>query len=140
MIPTNANALIYNEFGTGTGRRFIKHIIHDVFWDESKGQNVINMGVTDASGVTMFVEFKSNYITPAKWKLLTLDEVMTFKYFTIRNGDVIILGTPDAPNEFRSDVETRAFFGIEYAHTISSVDAKIEPRTRKVHYFEIMGS
>ena len=140
MIPTNANVTIYNDFGTGTGRRFIKHVINDVYWSEVKGQNVISMGVTTADSIKMFCGLKDEYISPENWQLLTLDEVMTFKYFTLRIGDILVLGTPDSPNEFTSSVEVTRFFGTAYAHIISSVDAKIMPGKREIHHFEISGA
>lgn len=136
-IPTNADALIYNDFGSGTGRVFIKHIIKDAFWDEIKGQNVIRMGTVTADSVTMFVDLKPEYVSPAEWRLLTLEEAMSFQYFTIQAGDVIILGTPDAPDTFATTVEIQRFFGIKYAHIISSVDAKIEPGAREIHHLEV---
>lgn len=136
-IPTNADILIYNDFGMGAGRRFIKHEIKDVYYDETKGQNVIRMGVTDASGVEMYVGLRPDYISPAAWKLLTLEQAMSFKYFTLRKGDVIMLWQENAPNEFTSTVQIQNFFGIDTAHIISSVDTKIEPTTRQIHHFEV---
>lgn len=138
-ILPNADILIYNSFGTGTGRRFIRYDLKDVFWDETKEANTIRMGTTTANSVLMFVDDRENYIAPAEWTLATRDSIKD--KFTMQKGDMIILATPqtiDAPNEFTSTVQITQYFGIDYAHQIMSVDKKILP-DRTVSHFEVAG-
>lgn len=138
-IPTNADILIYNSFGTGTGRRFIRYDLKNVFWDETKEANAIRMGTSTANSVLMFVGYRDNYMTPAEWALATRDSINN--KFTMQKGDMIILATPqtiDAPNEFTSTVQITNYFGIDYAHQIMSVDKKILP-DRTVSHFEVAG-
>jgi len=139
MIPTNADCLVYNDYGTGTGRRFIKHAIKDVYWDEIKGQNIISMGVVTADSLKMFSDLKDNYISPEKWQLLAPEDVPN--YFTLQEGDILVFGTPDSPSEFTSAVKATQFFrdSAHIAHIISSIDIKFMPWSRDIHHFEIIG-
>lgn len=140
MIPTNADCLIYNSFGSGTGRRFIKHILKSVFWDEVKGVNTINMGTTAANSIEMYTNRKPEYVSPQEWILSTIEEIEN--HFTFQIGDMLILATSQtliSPNEFTSDVQINNYFGTNYTHRIMSIDEKKLPN-RQTSHFEIAGA
>jgi len=141
-ILPNADVLIYNSFGTGTNRRFIRYDLKDVFWDEVKEANAIRMGTSTANSVSMFVDERINYISPDEWNLSAKTRKDIEGKFTIQKGDMIILATPHtlahALGEFNSTVQIANHFGIDYAHQIMSVDKKILPN-RTVSHFEVSG-
>ena len=134
MIPTNADCIIYNRFGN----KFIRYDIKDVFWDEEKGSNTIQMGTAIANSLTVFMDKKDNYIPAMEWIELTEEPVSKF---TLQKGDMLIKATSeitDAPSEFPSDVSISKHFGVDYAHKILSIDEKIWP-SRITSHFEIAG-
>jgi len=139
IIPANADCLIYNDYGDGDSRRFIKHILRDVYWELVKGENNINIGVSSANSVFMATELKEGYTSPSEWKQLEIEDVQSGQYFTIAKGDVLIFGTPNAPDEFTSTVEIDKYFGADYTHLIMSVEILVDPRNRKSHHIEVKG-
>lgn len=139
MIPTNASCLIYNSFGTGTSRRFYKHVLPDVWWSDKKASNTIRMGTSAADSVSMLIDRLSDYVEPQEWSAQAQEEVKSLKRFTIQKGDVLIFGTPNAPDEFLSTVEISAHFGTERAHVINSVDVLRVPGG-DIHHISVSGA
>lgn len=137
MLPYNSDCLIYNDYGTGTSRRTIKHLLPAVWWEEKKGVNVIQSGLTTANSVEVILTKRKGYKSPQEWQQLTLDEVLSGKFYTIQESDRMIKGNPiDAPLTFTSTVAVDQFFGAQHSHAIMSVDEKKLPGGA-VHHWEV---
>lgn len=137
QLPYNSDCIIYNDYGTGTGRHVVKHILRNVWWAEKKGINVIAMGNVAANSVEVILTKREGYKTPQEWANLTLEEVLSQQYYTLKENDRMIHGTPlDAPNTFTSTTAVDQFFGTQYAHAVMSVDEKYLPGG-KTHHFKV---
>lgn len=136
-LPHNSDALIYNDYGTGTSRRTIKHLLPAVWWEEKKGVNVIQSGLTTANSVEVILTKRDGYKSPQEWQQLTLDEVLSGKYFTLQESDRLIKGNPlDAPLTFTSTTAVDVFFGTAFSHAVMSIDEKKLPGGA-THHFHI---
>lgn len=136
VLESNSDCLLYNDYGTGSSRRVIKHILRDVWWSEKKGINVIAMGTTEANSVEVIMSQRKEYKTPQEWANLTIDEALSQRFYTLQRGDRMVHGIPDAPSTFTSTVAVDQFFGTEYSHQVMSVDSKRTPG-RKVFLFKV---
>lgn len=136
-MPSNSDCLIYNDYSTGSSRRVIKHILRDIWWSEKKGINVIAMGTQDANSVEVLLTEREGYKTPQEWDLLTINDVLSQQYYTLKESDRMIHGDlPDAPNTFASTTAVDQFFGTQIAHMVMSVDPHRLPN-RKIHHFTV---
>lgn len=136
-LPSNSDCIIYNEYGRGTSLRVIKHVLPAVWWEEEEGINVIQMGVTTANAINVRLTERAGYVYPKDWQLLTSEEVMMGKYYTIQKSDRMIRGNPlDAPLTFTSLQDVDRFFTPSLSHVIMSVDTKRLPGGQ-IHHFEI---
>ena len=88
-MTTNACMSVYNKY-TDEEKNVIfkKHLIDNVFWDDSKGINR-NLGYENADDVNVFIPKSQNdmsgYVKPKKYKGLS-------KNWTLENGDFIVKG------------------------------------------------
>lgn len=136
-LPYNSDCLIYNDYGTGTSRRTVKHLLPAVWWEEQKGVNVIRSGLTTANSVEVIITQRKGYKAPQEWQQLTIDEVLSGTYYTIQESDRMIKGNPsDAPITFTSTTAVDQFFGTNFSHAVMSVDEKKLPGSA-VHHYEI---
>lgn len=81
-MMTNTNMSVYNKYN-GT---FKKHLIDNVFWDDSLGIN-LNTGYDNADKVNIYIPFNKNDLT----------EYIEAKQYngtgwTLQNGDYIVKG------------------------------------------------
>ena len=131
-MTTNTNMSVYNKY-TDKEKNvvFKKHLIDNVFWDDSKGINR-NLGYENADDVNVFIPKSQNnmsgYVEPKKYK----GESNTW---TLENGDFIVKGNTDE-NEVLSLKELAQKY--ENVFTISLVDDK-DFGSRNMHHFEIRG-
>lgn len=85
---TNSKMSIFNKYTDSKTKDviYIKHVIDNVFWDDSKGVN-LSMGYDKADKVNIYIPFDKNdmsdYVTP---------KLYTGKGWTIQNGDFIVRG------------------------------------------------
>lgn len=138
-LPSNANAIIYNEHSTGTGtkvvRWLIKHVLPDVWWEEKEGVNVIRSGLTAANSTEVIMTKRDGYVTPLEWRYLTTDEALSGNFYTLKESDRMIRGDhPNAPATFGSVAEVDAYFTPFLSHTIMSVDQPVTPGGVHTHF------
>lgn len=87
-MMTNTKMSIFNKYTNPTTKNVVykKHLIDEVFWDDSLGIN-LNMGYEKADKVNVFIPFDKNdmsgYVEPKQY---------TGEGWTIQNGDFIIKG------------------------------------------------
>ena len=131
-MTTNTSMSVYNKY-TDEQKNvvFKKHLIKNVFWDDSKGVN-LNKGYENADDVNVFIPKSQNdmsgYVEPKKYKGLS-------NTWTLENGDFIVKG-----NTEESSVTSIKELAKKYDNvfTISLVDDKDFGSTNMQH-FEIRG-
>lgn len=129
---TNTSMSVYNKH-TDEQKNvvFKKHLIDNVFWDDSKGINR-NLGYENADDVNVFIPKSQNdmngYVEPKKYKGLS-------NTWTLENGDFIVKG-----NTIESEVLSIRELVQKYDNvfTISLVDDK-DFGSENMHHFEIRG-
>ena len=131
-MTTNTSMSVYNKY-TDEEKNVIfkKHLIDNVFWDDSKGINR-NLGYENADDVNVFIPKSQNdmtgYVEPKKYKGLSNN-------WTLENGDFIVKG-----NTSESEVLSIKELVQKYDNvfTISLVDDK-DFGSENMHHFEIRG-
>lgn len=131
-MTTNTSMSVYNKY-TDEEKNVIfkKHLIDNVFWDDSKGVNR-NLGYENADDVNVFIPKSQNdmsgYVEPKKYKGLS-------NTWTLENGDFIVKG-----NTNESEVLSIRELVQKYDNvfTISLVDDK-DFGSENMHHFEIRG-
>ena len=131
-MTTNTSMSVYNKY-TDEEKNVIfkKHLIDNVFWDDSKGINR-NLGYENADDVNVFIPKSQNdmsgYVEPKKYKGLS-------NTWTLENGDFIVKG-----NTNESEVLSIRELVQKYDNvfTISLVDDK-DFGSENMHHFEIRG-
>ena len=131
-MTTNTSMSVYNKY-TDEEKNVIfkKHLIDNVFWDDSKGIN-LNTGYEKADDVNVFIPKSQNdmtgYVEPKKYKGLS-------NTWTLENGDFIVKG-----NTNESEVLSIKELVQKYDNvfTISLVDDK-DFGSESMHHFEIRG-
>ena len=131
-MTTNTSMSVYNKY-TDEEKNVIfkKHLIDNVFWDDSKGINR-NLGYENADDVNVFIPKSQNdmsgYVEPKKYKGLSYT-------WTLENGDFIVKG-----NTSESEVLSIKELVQKYDNvfTISLVDDK-DFGSENMHHFEIRG-
>lgn len=131
-MTTNTNMSLYNKY-TDEEKNVIfkKHLIDNVFWDDSKGIN-INTGYEKADNVNVFIPKSQNdmsgYVKPKKYKGIG-------NSWTLENGDFIVKGNT-SENEVLSLKELAQKY--DNVFTISLVDDK-DFGSINMQHFEIRG-
>ena len=131
-MTTNTSMCVYNRC-TDEQKNvvFKKHLIDNVFWDDSKGINR-NLGYENADDVNVFIPKSQNdmngYVEPKKYKGLN-------NTWTLENGDFIVKGNTNE-NEVLSIKELVQKY--DNVFTISLVDDK-DFGSERMHHFEIRG-
>jgi hypothetical protein len=131
-MTTNTSMSVYNKH-TNEEKNVIfkKHLIDNVFWDDSKGINR-NLGYENTDDVNVFIPKSQNdmtgYVEPKKYKGLN-------STWTLDNGDFIVKG-----NTIESEVLSIKELVQKYDNvfTISLVDDK-DFGSESMHHFEIRG-
>lgn len=131
-MTTNTSMSVYNKY-TDEEKNvvFKKHLINNVFWDDSKGINR-NLGYENADDVNVFIPKSQNnmngYVEPKKYKGLS-------NTWTLENGDFIVKG-----NTNESEVLSIRELAQKYDNvfTISLVDNK-DFGSENMHHFELRG-
>ena len=91
-MTTNTNMSVYNKY-TDNNKNVIfkKHLVDNVFWDDSKGINLRD-GYEKADDVNVFIPKTQNdmtgYVTPLEYK-------KTGQGWTLDNGDIIVKGNTE---------------------------------------------
>ena len=131
-MTTNTSMSVYNKY-TDEEKNVIfkKHLIDNVFWDDSKGIN-INTGYEKADDVNVFIpknqQNMRGYVEPKKYKGLN-------GTWTLDNGDFIVKGNA-AENEVLSLKDLAKKY--DNVFTISLVDDK-DFGSINMQHFEIRG-
>ena len=131
-MKTNTSMSVFNKY-TDEEKNvvFTKHLIDNVFWDDSKGINR-NLGYENADDVNVFIPKNQNdmsgYVEPKKYKGLS-------DTWTLENGNFIVKG-----NANESEVLSIKELVQKYDNvfTISLVDDK-DFGSENMHHFEIRG-
>lgn len=131
-MTTNTNMSVYNKY-TDEQKNVIfkKHLIDNVFWDDSKGINR-NLGYENADAVNVFIPKSQNdmsdYVEPKKYKGLS-------NTWTLENGDFIVKGNTEESSVTSIKELTKKYDNV---FTISLVDDK-DFGSKSMHHFEIRG-
>lgn len=131
-MTTNTCMSVFNKY-TDSEKNVIfkKHLIDNVFWDDSKGVN-LNKGYENADDVNVFIpkiqNDMSGYLEPKKYKGLS-------NTWTLENGDFIVKG-----NTSESEVLSIKELVKKYDNVfkISLVDDK-DFGSESMQHFEIRG-
>ena len=131
-MTTNAKMSVYNKHTTQEKNViFKKHLIDNVFWDDSKGIN-LKMGYENADDVNIFIPKSQNdmngYVEPKKYKGLN-------DTWTLNNGDFIVKGQT-FENQVSSIKELKEKYNDVF--TITLVDDK-DFGSKNMHHFEKRG-
>ena len=110
---------------------FAKHLIDNVFWDDSKGINR-NLGYENADDVNVFIPKNQNdmsgYVEPKKYKGLN-------NTWTLENGDFIVKGNVEESSVTSIKELLKKYDNV---FTISLVDDK-DFGSANMQHFEIRG-
>lgn len=131
-MKTNTSMSVFNKY-TDEEKNvvFTKHLIDNVFWDDSKGINR-NLGYENADDVNVFIPKNQNdmsgYVEPKKYKGLN-------NTWTLENGDFIVKGNVEESSVTSIKELLKKYDNV---FTISLVDDKDFGSTNMQH-FEIRG-
>jgi hypothetical protein len=129
-MMTNTKMSVFNKYTEPFTRdvKFKKHVIDNVFWDDSKGVN-LNRGYDNADAVNVYIPKDKNdmsdYVNPKHYN---------GSNWTLNNGDLIIKGEV-AENEVSGIKELNAY----EVFTITMVDDK-DFGSPNMQHFEIRGN
>ncbi len=128
-MMTNTNMCVFNKHTDSFTKNIVykRHIIDNVFWDDSKGVN-LNHGYDEADNVNVYVPKDKNdmseYVKPKQYN---------GNGWTLKNGDFIIKGlVTETQISGIKDLSTYEVF------TITMVDDK-DFGSENMHHFEIRG-
>lgn len=131
-MTTNTSMSVYNKY-TDEQKNvvFKKHLIDNVFWDDSKGINR-NLGYEKADDVNVFIPKSQNdmsgYVEPKKYEGLN-------NTWTLENGDFIVKGNTDESEVLSLKELVQKYDNV---FTISLVDDK-DFGSGSMYHFEIRG-
>lgn len=131
-MTTNTSMSVYNKY-TDEEKNVIfkKHLVDNVFWDDSKGINR-NLGYENADDVNVFIPKSQNdmsgYVKPKKYKGLS-------NTWTLENGDFIVRGNTDEDEVLSLKELSKKYDDV---FTISLADDK-DFGSESMHHFEIRG-
>ena len=128
-MMTNTSMSVFNKYTDTFTKEIIykKHLIENVFWDDSKGVN-LNHGYDEADNVNVYIPKNKNdmskYVKPKQYNGIG---------WTLKNGDFIIKGVT-IENEV-SGIKDLSSYEV---FTITMVDDK-DFGSENMHHFEIRG-
>lgn len=128
-MMTNTSMSVFNKYTDPFTKNIVykKHIIENVFWDDSKGVN-LNHGYDEADEVNVYIPKDKNdmskYVKPKQYN---------GNGWTLKNGDFIIKG-----EVAESEVSGIKDLSNYEAFTITMVDDK-DFGSENMHHFEIRG-
>ena len=131
-MKTNTSMSVFNKY-TDENKNVIfkKHLIDNVFWDDSKGINR-NLGYENADDVNVFIPKSQNdmsgYVEPKKYKGLGNN-------WTLENGDFIVKGNTEESSVTSIKELLKKYDNV---FTISLVDDK-DFGSANMQHFEIRG-
>lgn len=131
-MTTNTSMSVFNKY-TDENKNVIfkKHLIDNVFWDDSKGINR-NLGYENADDVNVFIPKNQNdmsgYVEPKKYKGLN-------NTWTLENGDFIVKGNVEESSVVSIKELLKKYDNV---FTISLVDDK-DFGSANMKHFEIRG-
>lgn len=131
-MKTNTSMSVFNKY-TDEEKNvvFTKHLIDNVFWDDSKGINR-NLGYENADDVNVFIPKNQNdmsgYVEPKKYKGLN-------NTWTLENGDFIVKGNVEESSVTSIKELLKKYDNV---FTISLVDDK-DFGSANMKHFEIRG-
>ena len=131
-MTTNTSMSVFNKY-TDEEKNVIfkKHLIDNVFWDDSKGINR-NLGYENADDVNVFIPKNQNdmsgYVEPKKYKGLN-------NTWTLENGDFIVKGNVEESSVVSIKELLKKYDNV---FTISLVDDK-DFGSANMQHFEIRG-
>lgn len=131
-MTTNTSMSVFNKY-TDEEKNVIfkKHLIDNVFWDDSKGINR-NLGYENADDVNVFIPKNQNdmsgYVKPKKYKGLN-------NTWTLENGDFIVKGNVEESSVMSIKELLKKYDNV---FTISLVDDK-DFGSANMQHFEIRG-
>ena len=131
-MTTNTSMSVYNKY-TDEEKNvvFKKHLISNVFWDDSKGVN-LNTGYESADDVNVFIPKSQNnmngFVKPKEYKGL-------INTWTLENGDFIVKGNAEEKEVLSIKELVKKYDDV---FTISLVDDK-DFGSESMHHFEIRG-
>ena len=131
-MTTNTKMSVFNKYTDEEKNvKFKKHLIDEVFWDDSKGINR-NLGYENTDDVNVFIPKSQNdmsgYVQPKEYN-------GDGKKWTLNNGDFIVKGETEE-NEVLSIKELITKY--DNVFTITLVDDK-DFGSANMHHFEIRG-
>ena len=128
-MMTNTNMCVFNKHTDSFTKNIVykKHIIDNVFWDDSKGVN-LSRGYDEADNVNVYIPKNKNdmseYVKPKQYNGIG---------WTLKNGDFIIKGlVTETQVSGIKDLSNYEVF------TITMVDDK-DFGSENMHHFEIRG-
>lgn len=131
-MTTNTSMSVFNKYTDSEKNvKFKKHLIQNVFWDDSKGIN-LNRGYDNADDVNVFIPKSQNdmngYVEPRQYQGLN-------NTWTLNNGDFIVKGeTKEIEVSSIKELITK----YDNIFTITLIDNK-DFGSPSMHHFEIRG-
>lgn len=115
-MRTNADITLYNKYFDKVDRTdsYKKTILYGVFWQESKGSNVIKSGLTNADSLTVFIPHKDHIDTYQEPKVFATNQ----SGWTLQEGDIVVRGAIEEEFTTVADLEKK----YDHVHMITSVD------------------
>ncbi len=128
-MMTNTSMTVYNKYNNPSDKSIVykKHLIENVFWDDSLGVN-LNTGYENADSVNIYIPFNKNdlskYKEPKQYNGVG---------WTLQNGDFIVKGNVDID-------EVNNIKGLKEYETfeITVIDVK-DFGSKDMQHFEIRG-
>ena len=129
-MMTNTKMAVFNKYTNSTTKNvtFKKHLINNVFWDDSKGVN-LNKGYDKADAVNVYIPKDKNdmseYVNPKQYDGSS---------WTLNNGDLIVKG--EVTETEVSGIKELSSYEV---FTITMVDNK-DFGSSNMQHFEIRGN
>lgn len=124
---SNTGLTIFNKYIENRETKYKRSYIDKVLWEDSKGSNVLQSGLSSADSSTIYILFKNipNYVLPKVF-------AQTLEGVTLQQEDIIIKGNVEEDFTTLKDFESK----YDYVRVITSVDT-LDFGTPRLHHFKV---
>jgi len=132
-IRINSNITIYNKYFNKADRSdsYKKTILYGVFWEETKGSNVLKSGLMSADSIKVFIPHNPHKASYQEPKAFTGNQ----SGWTLQREDIIVKGI--IADEFVSVADLQKRF--DNVHMITNID-NLDFGSPNMRHFKVGGS
>ena len=130
---TNTGMTIFNKYIENRETKYQKSYIEKVFWEDSKGSNVLKSGLSGADSSTVYILFDNvdNYVTPKTFEKNKMNNLFDNKV-TFQQEDIIVKGKVEEEFTTIRNLEDN----YDFVRVITSVDT-LDFGNPRLHHWKV---